>query len=134
MSAEPWIGLAPLMICPNDRVSVGCWHDGVRRSQVQTCIPHARSCVGPFGIEVLYDRIVVESGYLTPEEAALAGFDPRYARVVRTRDATEATCGSTLSENEVEVELATNDAPYEYPYFVHVERIGERWREAVSHN
>jgi hypothetical protein len=27
-----------------------------------------------------------------------------------------------MGENEVEVELATNEPPIEYPYFVHIER------------
>lgn len=59
------------------------------------------------------------------EEAALAGFDPRYARVVAVR---------FEDEDHAEVELATNEPPFEYPYFVHVERVGGSWYEAISHN
>jgi hypothetical protein len=39
-----------------------------------------------------------------------------------------------MGENEVEVELATNEPPIEYPYFVHVERRGERWYVMQDHN
>jgi hypothetical protein len=66
-----------------------------------------------------------ERGYPSPEEAALAGFDSRFARIVRVR---------SQDVDHVEVELATNEPPREYPYFVHVERIGELWHEATSHN
>lgn len=76
-----------------------------------------------------------ERGYSTPEEAALGGFDPRYARVVRTRQGTPAPhCLLEMGGNEVEVELATNEPPIEYPYFVHVERRGERWYAMQGHN
>ena len=75
------------------------------------------------------------SRFSTPEEAALAGFDPRYARVVQVRfDRSTPTCLMPLPQNEAEVELATNEPPYEYPYFVHVERVGDFWEERVSHN
>jgi hypothetical protein len=39
-----------------------------------------------------------------------------------------------LRQNEAEVELMTNGPPYEYPYFVHVERVGDFWEETQSHN
>jgi len=39
-----------------------------------------------------------------------------------------------LRENEAEVELATNEPPYDYTYFVHVERVGDFWEERQSHN
>lgn len=77
---------------------------------------------------------MMAAAYSTPEEAALAGF-PRYARVVRVRlDRSTPTCLMPLRENEAEVELATNEPPYEYPYFVHVERVGDFWEERQSHN
>jgi hypothetical protein len=78
---------------------------------------------------------VAAEGYSTPEEAALAGFDPRYARVVQVRfDRPTPTCLMPLGQNEAEVELATNEPPYEYRYFVHVERVGDFWEEKVSNN
>jgi hypothetical protein len=78
---------------------------------------------------------MMAAAYSTPEEAALAGFDPRYARVVHVRvDRPTPTCLMPLRENEAEVELATNEPPYEYPYFVHVERVGDFWEERQSHN
>jgi hypothetical protein len=39
-----------------------------------------------------------------------------------------------LRQKEAEVELATNVPPYEYSYFVHVERVGGFWEERVGHN
>src|SRR5207247_8109240 len=80
-------------------------------------------------------RPIPITAYPTPEESALAGFDRRYARVVRVRrDQPEPGCGKPLELNEVEVELATNEPPYEYAYFVHVERVGAYWVEGSSHN
>jgi hypothetical protein len=77
----------------------------------------------------------MEKSCVTPEEAALAGFPAGQARVVRTRTGAHgADCSLILGEDEVEVELATNEPPYEYTYFVHVERRHERWFEGVSHN
>lgn len=49
-----------------------------------------------------------ERGYATPEEAALAGFDPRFARVVVTL---------YVSDDLAEVELETNTPDAPYPYF-----------------
>jgi hypothetical protein len=77
-------------------------------------------------------RIVEEIGYNTPEEAALAGFPRGQARVVNVW--TTPTCSVSLGEDEVEVELATNEPPHEYPYFVHVDRRGNLWFEGNSHN
>jgi hypothetical protein len=48
-------------------------------------------------------------GYNTPEEAALAGFPPGYARVARVRNQAQTPeCTSKIGVDEVEVELATN--------------------------
>ena len=47
--------------------------------------------------------------YKTPEEAAIAGWDPRYARVVRT---------VYHAPDKADVELATNEEPYLYPYLI----------------
>jgi hypothetical protein len=58
-------------------------------------------------------------------EAALAGFDPRYARVVRV---------TFNSPDEAVVELATNEEPYLYPYFVYCYRMQGRWVEGDSHS
>jgi hypothetical protein len=75
------------------------------------------------------------TGYPTAEQAALAGFDRRYARVIRVRsEKPRPGCLKPLRSNEVEVELATNEPPYEYAYFVHVERIGDVSIEGMSHN
>jgi hypothetical protein len=77
----------------------------------------------------------VEEGYATPEEAALAGFPRGSARVVRVRtEAQVSECTISLGKDEVEVELATNEPPHEYPYFVHVDRRNGRWFEGNSHN
>ena len=62
-----------------------------------------------------------KKGYPTPEEAALAGFT--FARVVRVR-ARDWDCALEPEPGQVEVELATNEPPMEYPYFVHVHREG----------
>jgi hypothetical protein len=51
----------------------------------------------------------------------MAGFDPRYARVVATR---------FVNENLAEVELTTNTSVAPYPYFVQVERVDARWQRA----
>jgi hypothetical protein len=66
-----------------------------------------------------------EPGYSSPEEAALAGFDPRFARVVVTR---------YVDDESVEVELETNTPEAPYPYFVQVRRVEERWFEGPSAN
>ena len=77
----------------------------------------------------------MEKSYVTLEEAALAGFPDSFARVVRVRTGARVSeCTVNVSEDEVEVELATNEPPYEYTYFVHVERHHGRWVESVSHN
>jgi len=78
---------------------------------------------------------MMAAAYSTPEEAALAGSNPRFARVVRVRfDRSTPTCLMPLRENEAEIELAMNEPPYEYPYFVHVERVADFWEERQSHN
>jgi hypothetical protein len=59
------------------------------------------------------------TGHDTPEAAALADFDPRFARVVRT----------TVTGERATVELATNEPPTEYPYWVRCVRINGRWYE-----
>jgi hypothetical protein len=66
-----------------------------------------------------------ERGYSTPEEAALAGFDPRYARVVGTR---------YVSDELAEVELETNTPEAPYPYFLQVTRTNRLWFEGASGN
>jgi hypothetical protein len=38
------------------------------------------------------------------------------------------------SADEALVELATNEEPYLYPYFVHCYLVGDRWVEGDSHN
>ena len=77
----------------------------------------------------------MERGYDTPEEAALAGFPHGQARVVQIRTGSQGPdCTINLGNDEVEVELATNEPPHEYPYFVHIERRHDRWFEGISHN
>jgi hypothetical protein len=66
------------------------------------------------------DRHGTQPGYPTPEEAALSDFDPRYAKVVVVREA--------ASPDDLEVELATNEPPRLYPYFVRVHREDGLWR------
>jgi len=63
--------------------------------------------------------------YSTPEETAVTGFDPRYARVVRT---------IYRGSDEAEVELATNEEPYLYHYWVRCHRGDEGWVEIASGN
>ena len=72
-----------------------------------------------------------DAGYATPEEAALAGFES--ARVVRVRE-TDWNCIRESDGREVEIELAMNEPPTEYQYFVHVYPVGDRWYERLSHN
>jgi hypothetical protein len=76
---------------------------------------------------------LVGRGYPTPEEAALGGFDPRFARVVAARWG-DWDCTAEPDGVEVEIELATNEPPSEYEYFVHVQRRGKLWYEGQSHN
>jgi hypothetical protein len=64
-------------------------------------------------------------GYSSPGEAALAGFDPRYARVVVTR---------YVNDDLAEVELETNTPEAPYPYFVQVTRMEGLWFEGSSGN
>lgn len=72
-------------------------------------------------------------GYSTPEEAALASF--KFARVVRVRESDwDCTRAPDAGEVEVEVELATNEPPMEYEYFVHVHREGDLWFQRLGHN
>jgi hypothetical protein len=56
--------------------------------------------------------------------------DPGGSRVGRVRSSVR-TRHSNASR---QVELATNEPPIEYPYFVHVERRGERWYAMQDHN
>lgn len=65
------------------------------------------------------------SAFATPEEAALADFDPGYARVVET-----LYHGPDLAE----VQLATNEEPNLYPYFVRCHRGPDGWTEGASAN
>jgi len=76
---------------------------------------------------------VNEVGYTTAEDAALGGFDRRFAKVITVRTS-EGDCGIELNDDHVEIELATNEAPSEYTYFVHVERRDGSWFESNSHN
>ncbi len=73
-----------------------------------------------------------QRGHPTPEEAALAGF--AFARVVRVRSPGDWDCTGESEDGEVEVELATNEPPMEYQYFVHVHRKGDLWFGGSSHN
>jgi hypothetical protein len=74
------------------------------------------------------------STYATPEQAALAGFDPQFAHVIGVVRSYAVHGFEPDDDDHLEVELATNERPREYPYFVHVERDGDgRWREGVSH-
>lgn len=79
-------------------------------------------------VQARYPSVVVtqgDRGYPTPEEAALAGLDPRYARVVVTR---------YESDDLAEVELATNTPEAPYPYFVQATRMNGLWFEGPSSN
>ncbi len=65
----------------------------------------------------------------------MANFDPRYARVTRVRHGRpEPSCSREMGENEVEVELATNEPPREYAYFIHVESRVGLWYIRYNHN
>ena len=65
----------------------------------------------------------------------MASFDSRYARVTQVRRGRpESSCSKQMSENEAEVELATNEPPREYPYFVHVECREGLWYARYDHN
>lgn len=63
----------------------------------------------------------------TPEAAALSDPDigPRFARVVGVR---------YHDDNHATVELATNEPPVEYAYFVYVERVQGRWLDVGGNN
>lgn len=67
----------------------------------------------------------MEGRYPTPEDAALATFDPRYAQVMEI---------VFFGPDEAEVELATNEEPYLYPYFVQCRRVVGGWIEGASGN
>jgi hypothetical protein len=55
--------------------------------------------------------------------------------LVRVRtDPTSCDCIVDRSGDEGEVELMTNEPPFEYPHFVHVGREGGRWFEGIGHN
>jgi hypothetical protein len=61
----------------------------------------------------------------TPEEAALSTFDPRYARVVETE----------YEDHDLAmVELATNEEPYLYTYFVRCKPSATGWVDVAGHN
>ena len=62
----------------------------------------------------------------TPEEAALAGFDPRYAKVIKVT--------YLRSGRFAEVELATNEEPFVYPYWVMCERVEGGWINRADSN
>lgn len=66
-----------------------------------------------------------EQTFATPEEAALADFDARYARVVRV---------TFTGIDEALVKLATNEELIIYPYFVCCRRTTNGWVEENSHN
>lgn len=61
----------------------------------------------------------------TPEEAALSTFDPRYSRVVKT---------TIEDEDSALVELATNEEPSLYTYFVRCRRLADGWVDVGGHN
>lgn len=66
-------------------------------------------------------------GYATPEEAALDGWDTRYARVV---DVSLSSDGS-----EARVTLMTNEEPHLYPYYVYCVRDRSGlWIATHDHN
>jgi hypothetical protein len=66
-------------------------------------------------------------GYATPEEAALAGFPARYARVADVRYSSDG--------QRAEVDLVTNEEPTVHPYFAHCSRDEHgRWHEDQSFN
>jgi hypothetical protein len=70
---------------------------------------------------------VSEPTFRTPEEAAVIGFPPQYARV---ESVSYSSDGSRAT-----VKLLTNEEPYLYPYYVNCERNESgRWIEADSHN
>jgi len=47
---------------------------------------------------------------------------------------TIGTAPLKLGEGHADGELATNEPPTEYQYFVHVHREGDLWYEEGSHN
>jgi hypothetical protein len=63
--------------------------------------------------------------FSTPEEAALSTFDTRFARVVET---------THEGEDSAVVELATNEEPNLYTYFVRCRRLADGWMDAGGHN
>ena len=66
-------------------------------------------------------------GHDTPEQAALAGWDSRYARVDGV--------SYSAKGRKARVKLLTNEEPYLYPYYVHCERDANgRWHETYSSN
>jgi len=75
----------------------------------------------------VYRGRVSEPTFSTPEEAALADFPLKYARVESvsySKDGSRAT-----------VKLLTNEEPNLYPYFVNCERTkSSRWIETDGHN
>ena len=72
----------------------------------------------------------------TPEEAALEGWDLRYARVVRVLPGSREDalmCGVDAADYCI-VELATNEEPQLYPYFMHCVRYDGKWVAESGHN
>jgi hypothetical protein len=68
-----------------------------------------------------------EDGYATPDEAALVGWDARFARVDKV---TYSSGGSKAC-----VTLLTNEEPYLYPYYVYCVRDRSGlWVETHSSN
>ena len=78
-----------------------------------------------FWPHILYGVSEGTDGYSTPEEAAMADFDPRYARVVATR---------FVDDDLAEVGLSVNTPETPYPYFVQAMCVNGRWYEGPSGN
>ena len=74
--------------------------------------------------------------YDTPEAAALEGWDLRYAKVVRVLpgSAEDARMYEVDPSDYCVVELATNEEPRLYPYFIHCGRFDGKWVALSSHN
>jgi hypothetical protein len=75
----------------------------------------------------VYRRCVSEPTFTTPEEAAVADFPPKYARV---ESVSYSSDGSRAT-----ITLLTNEEPYLYRYYVNCERNESgRWIETDGHN
>jgi hypothetical protein len=82
-------------------------------------------------------RLIPSSGgtRLRHSRGSCLGWLPCWLRESRSRPegcAQVIDCTVDIGENGVEVELATNEPPHEYPYFVHVERRHNLWFEGAS--